>query len=212
MQTNLFLDIESGPLPEPELLRVAPEFLPAANLKDPAKIAESIASKRNSFIEHAALDALTGKVLVISAAIDDEDAKFLAGEESALVRNFLDLADSVLSQGGRLVGFNIRHFDLPFLCRRAWIVGLNVPLTLKEAMAKRYSPEIVDLLDVWLCGDRDYTGQSLDNICKQCGIGEKTGDGKDFAKLLATDPEAAQAYALNDLELTRKLAKRLGVA
>lgn len=210
MQTNLYLDIETGPLPEPELLRVAPEFLPAANLKDPAKIAESIASKRASFMERAALDALTGKVLVISAAIDDEDPKFLAGEESALVRNFLALADSVLSQVGRLVGFNIRHFDLPFICRRAWILGWPVPATVKTAVAKRYSEDIVDLLDEWLCGDRDYTGQSLDNICKQCGIGEKSGNGKDFAKLLASDPEAAQAYALNDLDLTRKLAKRMG--
>jgi hypothetical protein len=76
MNTIIF-DIETGPLPESELLAMLPAFDPAevktGNLKDPAKIAEKIAeaeaNHRRDFIERAALDPLTGRVVAIGVMI-----------------------------------------------------------------------------------------------------------------------------------------------
>ena len=72
MNTILF-DIETAPLPESELAALVPPFDPAevrtGNLKDPdkiaAKLAEAEANHRRDFIERAALDPLTGRVLAI---------------------------------------------------------------------------------------------------------------------------------------------------
>src|SRR5476651_2330269 len=72
MQTIVF-DLETGPLAESELSALLPPFDPAdvktGNLKDPAKIAEKIAeaeaNHKRDFIERAALDPLTGRVLAI---------------------------------------------------------------------------------------------------------------------------------------------------
>ena len=72
MQTIVF-DVETGPLAESELSALLPPFDPAevktGNLKDPAKIAEKLAeaeaNHRRDFIERAALDPLTGRVIAI---------------------------------------------------------------------------------------------------------------------------------------------------
>ena len=45
---------------------------------------------------------------------------------------------------------------------------------------------------------------------KHLGVGEKSGDGKDFARLWATDRAAAEGYLRNDLELTARVAVGLG--
>jgi DNA polymerase elongation subunit (family B) len=207
----LFIDIETGSLPEAELLTIAPEFLPAANLKDPEKIKVSIAEKRAAWIEKAALDALTGRVLAVTFAEGDGEAEFFChDEEAVLLRKSLETIGRSFDLNEPIIGFNIRNFDLPFLIRRAWIKGVPVPRILLNEVQTYRSDLIVDLLQVWLAGSRDFSGQSLGNICKRCGLGEKNGDGKDFAKLLAENPEQAKAYALNDLELTRKLAHRMG--
>ncbi len=66
MKTIVF-DIETGPLPESELVALVPPFDPAevktGNIKDPekiaAKIAEAEANHRCDFFDKAALDPLT---------------------------------------------------------------------------------------------------------------------------------------------------------
>ena len=78
MQTIVF-DLETGPLAESELSALLPPFDPAevktGNLKDPAKIAEKIAeaeaNHRRDFIERAALDPLTGRVVAIGVMTFD---------------------------------------------------------------------------------------------------------------------------------------------
>ena len=72
MSTILF-DIETGPLPESELAGLLPPFDPAevktGNIKDPekiaAKIAEAESNHKRDFIEKAALDPLSGRVIAI---------------------------------------------------------------------------------------------------------------------------------------------------
>ena len=64
--------------------------------------------------------------------------------------------------------------------------------------------------EIWQFGDRQAAG-SLDTISKHLGVGAKTGNGKDFAKLWIEDREKAIAYLRNDLELCREISKKLGV-
>jgi DNA polymerase elongation subunit (family B) len=210
----LVIDIETEPQPQDQAMRFAPEFTAPSNYKDSDKIKAYIESARSDWLENCALDAMTGQVLAVGCA--DETGKIETFDiaqytERELVERTLGSIDHCLLQGGKLIGYNVRHFDLPFLCRRAYVHGVRVPLILAETVQNRYSRTVIDLMEVWLCGDRNFKGQSLDNVAKACGVGEKTGSGADFSRLFSVDKFAALAYLRNDIELTVKLAKRFGV-
>jgi hypothetical protein len=216
MKTIVF-DIETGALPEAELLAVMPAFDPAdvktGNIKDPdkvaAKIAEAEANHRREFIERAALDPLTGRVLAIGLDCGpDEEPELLFGpNEPKLLEAFWSRIRGEYARLHTLVGFNITQFDLPFLIRRSWKHHVPVPFGLRRG--RYWGDCVVDLRDWWQLGDRQARG-SLDSIAKHLGVGSKTGSGADFAGLLLNNPQAAAAYLVRDLELTRAVAVRLG--
>ena len=218
MSTTIF-DIDTGRLPLTELEASMPPFdeseVKLGNLKDEAKIAAKLewaqVKHRQDYIERAALDPMTGKIL----AIGEMDAAtgqpiLYVGSENTIINQFWD---SIRIGGGagvqRIAGFNIRLFDLPFLCRRSYHHGIPIPTGLFDG--RYWHKNVVDLRDWWQLGDRTVHG-SMDRICKFLDLGEKTGSGKDFAALFESDREAALDYLTHDLELTRALARRLGVA
>jgi hypothetical protein len=214
MQRIIF-DIETGPLPDAELLDLLPPFdeaeVKCGNLKDPDKIADKIREAKNAhfknFVENAALDPLTGQVLAIGMVIDGV-TRILAYPEPETLECFWSEARGDMERVNPLVGFNIFQFDLPFLIKRSWKYGIQVPRNIRRG---RYWGEgMVDLREVWQLGDRQARG-SLDAICRHLGLGKKTGSGKDFARLFAEDRYAALEYLRNDLRLTAKLAERLNV-
>lgn len=201
------IDVETAALPTDQLLASMPAFEPAANLKDPAKIEASIAAKKNKWIADAALNPLTGRVLAIGiynpGGFPGEEFRFLHGEdERAIIHEFW----GVWSELGRVVGWNIFQFDLPFLIKRSWKLGVPVPSNLRSG---RYWGSIVtDLRDIWTFGDRHGEG-TLAEVAKFLGTAEKTGEGKHFADLYARDQAAALEYLRGDLLATASLATRL---
>jgi hypothetical protein len=228
MQTIVF-DLETGPLAESELSALLPPFDPAevktGNLKDPAKIAEKIAeagaNHRRDFIERAALDPLTGRVVAIGVMQYDakgekptalgKGGKFsIIGhdDEAQTLREFWELTRGEMGRNNPLIGFNIFGFDLPFLFRRSWKHRIAVPFGLRRG--RYWSDQLLDLRDAWQLGDRQAKG-SLDSIAKHLGVGAKNGDGKAFAELWQSDRPKAEAYLRNDIELTAKVADALGV-
>ena len=224
MKTIVF-DIETGPLPESELLAILPAFDPAevktGNLKDPAKIAEKIAeaeaSHRRDFIERAALDPLTGRVIAIGMVLADSDQDYHEGEfsiighedEARMLREFWELTRGEMGRLNPMIGFNIFGFDLPFLIRRSWKYRMPVPFGIRRG--RYWGDQVVDLRDCWQLGDRQARG-SLDSIARHLGVGAKNGDGQAFAELWQSDRKSAEEYLRNDIELTALVADALGVA
>lgn len=221
-----------------------PAFDPTAvkygNLK-PENRAAKLEEKRLTWVEEeatywkekvdrAALSAMTGRVLAIgyddSDGTQDIDAvgdvnRFAidAGantEHDVITRFFAVVVASRQGASYKLVGFNSGEFDLPFIVRRALILGLKVPQGLLPTGSSRfYWPSwFIDLRDIWTFGAKgqsDLRHGKLGQITRLMGLGEKNGDGADFARLWR-DPatrEQARAYLLQDLQLTRKLAERL---
>ena len=215
MQTIIF-DIETGPLPEPELAALIPPFDPAevktGNLKDPdkiaAKIAEAESNHRRDFLDKAALDPLTGRVLAIGLLyLDSHEVVILDHDDEAqLLRDFWAATLMQHGHAPQMVGFNIHLFDLPFLVRRSWKHRIQVPPGIR--CGRYWSEHMVDLRDYWQLGDRQARG-SLDAIAKHLGVGAKNGNGADFAKLWHTDRPKAIEYLRNDLTLTAKIAEIL---
>ncbi len=227
MNTIVF-DIETGPLPENELLAMLPAFDPAevktGNLKDPAKIAEKIAeaeaNHRRDFIERAALDPLTGRVVAIGIMAFDTRGEtgptfgkggnfFIIGhdDEARTLHEFWEFTRGEMGRMNPMIGFNIFGFDLPFLFRRSWKHRVPVPFGLRRG--RYWSDQLIDLRDAWQLGDRQARG-SLDSIARHLGVGAKNGDGKMFAELWRSDRKQAEAYLRNDIELTVLVAEALG--
>lgn len=212
---SIIYDIETAPLPEKELAAILPPFDPAevktGNIKDPekvaAKIAEAEANHHRDALERAALDPLTGRVLAIGL-LSAAGVVILENEnEAALLEAFWNACRSGDGRITQMVGFNSNVFDLPFLIRRSWKHRVPIPPGLRRG--RYWNEAMVDLHEIWQLGDRMAKG-SLDSIAKHLGVGAKTGDGKDFAALYRTDRPKALAYLRNDLDMTYRVAVRLG--
>jgi DNA polymerase elongation subunit (family B) len=209
-------DIETGPRPESEIAPLMPEFTAPGNIKDPAKIEAAIAAKKQAWIDNAALDPLSGRILMVGTQADDGHyTPYPYTEQQTewqIVSDVLrTLGDYAASAHARIIGFNTRQFDIPFLFRRAWILGVNVPVVLREFLTRRNNDQVVDLQDIWLAGAYDRSGQSLKQIALACDLPPKLGDGAAFPSLWASDRKAAIEYNKRDLEITVALAKKLGV-
>jgi DNA polymerase III epsilon subunit-like protein len=119
-----------------------------------------------------------------------------------------------IKMGYDMVGHNILEFDVPFLVKRSWMLGLDVPDSVWHG--KWLSPFLVDTMDKWKCGSRQGQYNSLDDIARALGVGKKTEgmNGGDFHRLyFGTVPQRDEAmnYLKNDVELTRSVARRLGL-
>ncbi len=218
MRTFIF-DAETGALPEVEVASLVPPFDPAevktGNLKDPekvaAKIVEAEANHRRDFLNRAALDPLTGRVVAIGL-LDTAKGSFTVlgdsrDDEATILGRFWDSTKGEMGRINQMIGFNTHLFDLPFLIKRSWKYGLKIPFGIRKG--RYWGDEMLDLRDAWQLGDRQSRG-SLDSIARHLGVGAKNGHGADFAKLWETDRTKAVEYLRKDVELTARVAAALG--
>jgi hypothetical protein len=207
--TPVYFDIETAPLPESELIAQMPEFSAPGNYKDPEKIKANIAEQQQRWLQDGALSALTGQVLCIGAMDGEAMGLWDAGPgEAAMLESWWKKVADQIRSGRLMVGYCCKTFDLPFLIRRSWKHGVNVPYCIFKG--RYFADEIVDVAEQWGCGNRDPRDRiSLDSISKFLGIGAKNGTGKDFAALWATDKQAASEYLKNDLKLTQAAYLRM---
>jgi len=208
---TIIFDIETGALPFGEL--VIPAFNPSdvklGNTKDPDKIAERIRQAEENhvtdYIKNAALDALSGQVLCIGYRLERDEPAILSSDadgEAAMLRQWWELLNTWERQP-RLIGFNVKSFDLPFLIKRSWKHRVTVPYWIRSG--RYWNDLIVDLREVWQLGDNRAHG-SLGAISRHLCLGEKTGNGADFANLWKTNRQAAVDYCLQDVKLTQQVA------
>ncbi len=221
-----FFDIETGALDNDVILSRVPEFdiseVKLGNTTAPDKIKEklrrALLTHESKYIDRAALNAETGQVLAIGIwygsnkvfvravgdrEVDGDPLDVFEVTEKTLLMWMWEHYDGI----SPLIGFNIFGFDLPFLVRRSWILGVDIPKGVRKGRGWCYS--FVDLMQEWGCGEyRKYI--SLGDLAKCLGVGEKSGSGKDFQKLFEEDREKALDYLRNDLMLTKAVGERLG--
>lgn len=222
----IVFDIETAPLPDEQIAPFVPEFSAPSNYKDVDKIKSYIEAEKVKWLEQAALSPLTGRVIAVGEmSLGDATFHVVQGFIEPLCTGFADPRVTIYSDEKFLlkwfwsfysqevrydrffIGFNIFHFDLPFLIRRSLALGVEIPFGIMPA-CKFYDHQFVDVMQSWQCGDRQQR-ISLDNYAKFLGVGKKNGEGKDFAKLLKSDPDKAIEYLTNDLWLTHKIFSRV---
>lgn len=213
----LYFDIETEPLPEAQLRAICPPFDPSevkcGNLgpdKAAAKIAEAEENHFANFSEGAALSPVTGSVAVIGLLKTGDEPWFIdcTLDEKFGIARFWEIASE---NAAELVGFNTHGFDIPFLIRRSWILGIPIPACMRLEKDRYWPDWNVDLRKRWQLGDNQARG-SLDVVATALGLPGKTGDyGKDFGKMWRHAPTRSTAadYLKQDVLLCRALHERL---
>lgn len=237
---NIIYDIETEASADEDLVRAInppyPAFDPSGvktgNCRTPREAEQKVGSARLAHSEQEAnywsekmvrraLAAETGRVLTIGylrvseqddcAVIDDG-----GGDESLLIRKFWKGFDLLRAKRGHYIGWNSgggmsTGFDLGFLIKRSWILGLPIP---EEVMKGRFVHEVfIDLMQEWSLY-QFKTFAKLDHCARVLGLGSKAEQectGADFASWYR-DPgrrEEALSYAKLDLTLTRAIYTKL---
>ena len=203
--------------------------------KDPAKRAEkyaqvkadyekkladesaTIGADRATWLSEAALSPVTGKILAIGIRRDSTVALIGDGDETELeiLEAFWTIFKKYVA-AGRFIGYCSNFFDLPFIVWRSYFHAIPVPASAWDKTGRYPAYCFVDLID--RLPKRGFSEQSrkLTDICTFLGLGAKPEgvDGAQFAALWAGNAESRQQaldYLSNDLDMTYRLADRMGV-
>lgn len=208
--TPCIFDCETTARPLTELESMIPVFEANKTYKDPEKIAADLAKKKAEWLDSAALSAQTGQIVIIGTRRDGV-TEFLEGDEKHMLETFWRMWSE--SHPATFIGHNCFNFDVPFLMRRAWMLGVTVPAGVMDGRGRYLSDRWADTMAVWSCGSRqsEAGSSSLDAIAKALTGKGKSGNGKDFAALYKADKAAALSYLDNDLQLTESVAKKMGM-
>lgn len=166
----LLLDIETTPLTA-SFDHLSDE-LQALWLEKNAKIAPESENAFENFSEKAGLLAEFGKIVCISAGFFFTEnghyqlriKSFYGNDEKELLSGFLELTHKFFTRHPRFqfAGHNIREFDIPYICRRALINGLSLPVSLQLNNFKPWEQPLLDTMQLWRFGEfRNYTSLKL---------------------------------------------------
>ena len=115
----------------------------------------------------------------------------------------------------KLVGHNCNQFDVPFVVRRSWLFGIDIPESVFDRGRWLDQAVFADTMQIWAAGTREWA--KLDSLARAFEIGGKPEgmDGSMFWKLIASecedDRQRAEEYLANDLRMTRAIAERMGL-
>jgi 3'-5' exonuclease len=181
--------------------------------KEPQKTASQF------YEEKAGIYAEFGKVICIGLGffhkdqlriktIYGEDEEFILHELFSLITQHFGHPEKQL-----ICGHNIREFDIPFLCRRAAILGLQLPSILNISNKKPWEVRyIADTLEMWKFGDlKNYISLDLLAACLGLEGSKEDMDGSEVGNVyyIQKDLKRIADYCARDVWVTCNVALRL---
>jgi len=163
----LFLDIET--VPQSEFFNDLPEDAQQL-FADKTQYQRKDDLTPEEFYDRAGIWAEFGKIICISVGyftIKNAERQFrtksIIGEEKQMLEEFNDLVKTHFSNPAFVFcGHNIKEFDIPYMCRRMLINGINIPEKLQLFGRKPWEIPHLDTLELWKFGDyKHYTSLKL---------------------------------------------------
>ena len=163
----LFLDIET--VPQNEFFSALSEEMQEL-YADKTKYQRQVDLTAEEFYERAGIWAEFGKIICISVGyftIKNAERQFrtksIVGDEKELLTAFnLLIKDHFSNPAYVFCGHNIKEFDIPYLCRRMLINGIQIPDKLQLFGRKPWEIPHLDTLELWKFGDyKHYTSLKL---------------------------------------------------
>ncbi len=212
--TFVVIDIETVENERAKELFQRKTYYPAANLRDPAKIEQSILEKRQKDMDQAALHWWTGQVICLCANVVGLDAKpqtFMGADEAELIRCFYDWLWTIQDRANGLtvIAKSGEYFDLPFLIGRSLVHDLGIPEVLRPRRA------INDIDHIFSYSTNCDQRSSLENYAFGLGIKGKLAKGSDVAGMYAQVQmgdldqwKVIAAYCAQDTDIATEMLKR----
>lgn len=198
-----------------EALEFLPEPQAPSNYKDEVKIKAYVEEKRIEQVDKAALDPDYGEIIAICALPSDPDREETTGiewrssdymvshydySEAEMINGFWDLYEE---HRGYSCGYNIIGFDLPYLLRRSFALGIQ-PSIIPDLRRYQTSPTL-DLMMV-LYNWQNFKG--LKFVAERYGIKNYLPD-LDGSMVADMDRETLIHYVANDTLMTYELYKKM---
>lgn len=122
--------------------------------------------------KNASLYAEFSKVCAVSLAFMNGDKlrckNYVSSDERTILRELAATLDKFVSISPeyRLIGHSSKFFDVPFLCKRFIINGLEIPSVLDESESKPWESKLLDTNKLWKSfGEFNSPGSSLQALC-----------------------------------------------
>jgi len=176
---------------------------------------EQLADPQAVFRDRAGIYAEFGKVVCIGMGYVSEQGRITEvrlkslknDDEKELLQSFCDTIKTFTEQHKEIIfcGHNIKEFDIPYICRRMLINGMELPDCLNISGLKPWQINHQDTLELWRFGDyKNYT--SLDLLAQVLDVPSSKSD-IDGSMVAATyweqhDLERIASYCLRDIYTT----------
>ena len=135
-------------------------------------------SDEDLFQMKAALHAEFGRVVCVSFGkmkfVDGvptaQIVSYSGDDESEILRQSFKLMSALSKTGVKLTGHNVKRFDVPFLCKRAFILNIEPATPLQVWDKKPWETSIIDTSELWSFGAWQEGFTSLDLLATVLGI------------------------------------------
>ncbi|MFY8127156.1 MAG: ribonuclease H-like domain-containing protein [Chitinophagaceae bacterium] len=198
----LILDIETVPMVQ-EFSQLTNNWQTLWQEKNSRYLEDESISLEQSWKKRGGILSEFGKIVCISTAYFYEDDKhelhlkiksIYSHNEKELLQQFIELCNKMykINKNFWFAGHNIREFDIPFICRRILINGLQLPEYLWLHDRKPWETKMLDTLSWWRFGDnKNYTSLHLIANCLNIATSKDDIDGSQVQHVY---------YAENNLE------------
>lgn len=153
-----------------------------------------------------ALSPLYGKIACIGIYGSDGTKKCLFGTEKDMIKDLFE----ILSYRNKVITYNGKGFDFPFIFKRAAILGVK-PLYQMDQWTNRFKAmNHIDVMAEW-CDFGKY--EKLDTLADIIlGYGKIEFDVTTIKDLIKTEGgrKTIEKYCIRDCEITYKLAEKFG--
>jgi DNA polymerase elongation subunit (family B) len=162
-------------------------------------------------------DGALGQIAVIGFALDDAPAMVYQADsldiaaEMRLISDFFTTLEEAYSPSSMrnplFIGHNVAGFDLPFLFKRAVVLGIKPPAFIPFGAAP-WADSVFDTMVRW----DSRNNVSLDKLCKALGVPGKTEgmNGADVWPMIqAGRIGEVAAYCLDDVDAARNAFRRM---
>lgn len=198
----LFFDIETTA--NKDSLQFMEEPTAPSNWKNPDKIAAYIENKKAEQAEKAALDADYGKIVALGFKEDGFPIHSILSDIEMSEREMIEVFwQYYKEQGGRSCGYNIIGFDLPYLMRRSFALGVK-PTIIPNLAKYRTSPT----LDLMMVLFNWYGFKSMKWVAKRYRLDNPLPE-LEGSQVATMDGETLRAYVENDVYLVYQLYERM---
>ena len=223
IKSMLFIDIEttSGFKTLDELKESHPELISFWDRKEKFIRAEDVelkdAESSDIYFQKASLTAEWGRIVCISVGqikFDEDDnpymqkKSFYGSDEKELLTDFISFMNQVFfkAPGIKLVGHNIKGFDLPYIIKKSILHSLDLPRQLHLHKVKPWENCLIDTYEVWKAGG--WSSAALAHLCLLLGIKNPKDDmnaGEVGAAFYDGRIEEIKNYCEEDIEAAGSL-------